>query len=94
MPFDYDALGPYTKELKILVKDLMKDLSEKSGLKVANYKSTGKVEYAEYYPKRSKQIIDQIDSVLAKYYQFSLEELDFILNYDVKFRMGDELSEE
>lgn len=94
MPFDYDALGPYTEQLKTLVKDLMKDLSEKSGMKVANYKSTGKVEYAEYYPKKSKQIIDQIDGVLAKYYQFTPEELDFILNYDVKFRMGEELSEE
>lgn len=94
MPFDYDALGPYTEELKNLVKELMTDLSEKSGLKVANYKSTGKVEYAEYYPKKSKHIIDKIDGVLAKYYQFTPEELDFILNYDVKFRMGDELLDE
>lgn len=91
LPFSYDALGTYELSLKELVKELMHDLSEKSGIKIANYKSTGKVEYAEFYPKKSKPIIDKIDSVLALYYGFTQEELDFILNYDIKFRMGEEL---
>jgi hypothetical protein len=33
------------------------------------------------------QIIDEIDSVLAEHYGFSDEELDFIINYDIKYRM-------
>ena len=94
MPFDYDALGIHLPKLKQLVKELMKDLSDKSGKKVANYKATGKVEYAEYYPKKSKSIIDKIDTVLASYYGFTDEELDFIINYDIKYRMGDVLAEE
>ena len=28
----------------------------------------------------------------AKYYGFTEEELDFIINYDIKYRMGDELN--
>jgi len=32
--------------------------------------------------------------VLAKHYGFTDEELDFILNYDIKYRMGDQLLEE
>lgn len=40
------------------------------------------------YPKYSKQIIDQIDCVLAQHYGFTDEELDFIINYDIKYRMG------
>ena len=38
----------------------------------------------------SKPIIDKIDRVLAKHYGFTDEELDFIINYDVKYRMGRE----
>src|SRR5262249_8400226 len=36
----------------------------------------------------SKPIIDEIDAALADYYGFSKEELDFIINYDIKYRMG------
>jgi len=40
------------------------------------------------YPKSSKPIIDEIDRVLAARYGFTEEELDFIINYDIKYRMG------
>jgi hypothetical protein len=33
------------------------------------------------------------ERVLAKHYGFTEEELDFIINYDIKYRMGDELNE-
>jgi len=42
-------------------------------------------------PKYSKPVIDEIDAVLAQHYGFTAEELDFIINYDIKYRMGDEL---
>ena len=35
----------------------------------------------------------KIDKLLASHYDFTEEELDFIINYDIKYRMGDELSE-
>ena len=72
----------------------MQDLKRYATRKVANYKSTGRVEYDEYHPNRSKPIIDEIDKVLAKHYGFTEEELDFIINYDIKYRMGDELGGE
>ena len=40
--------------------------------------------------KESKHIIDEIDHVLAEHYAFSDEELDFIINNDIKYRMGRE----
>jgi hypothetical protein len=46
------------------------------------------VKYDEYVPKLSKNIIDEIDRVLAEHYGFTEEELDFIINYDIKYRMG------
>jgi hypothetical protein len=39
-----------------------------------------------------KPIIDEIDTVLARHYGFTEEELDFIINYDIKYRMGDALN--
>ena len=36
----------------------------------------------------SKPLIDEIDTVLAEHYGFTEEELDFIINYDIKYRMG------
>ena len=74
-----------------LSSKLMKDYEKNRNRKSTFYKTTGKVEYDEYFPKLSKPIIDEIDKVLAKHYGFTDEELDFIINYDIKYRMGDEL---
>jgi hypothetical protein len=35
----------------------------------------------------------EIDRVLAKHYGFTDEELDFIINYDIKYRMGRDTGE-
>ncbi len=66
----------------------MDSLQAKSIRKEAFYKATGKVGYDEFYPRLSKPIIDEIDRVLAKHYGFTDEELDFIINYDIKYRLG------
>ena len=47
-----------------------------------------------FYLKKSKAIIDEIDTVLAKHFGFTNEELDFIINYDIKNRLGKELENE
>ncbi len=70
------------------------DMQNKSVRRVYNYKTSGRVEYDEFYMKLSKPIIDEIDKALAAHYGFTEEELDFIINYDIKYRMGDELNEE
>lgn len=89
-PFEFNDNISYSS-LVDCVSKLMLDLDKKANRKIANYKSTGRVEYDEYFPKKSKNIIDQIDSVLAKYYDFTEVELDFIINYDIKYRMGKSL---
>ena len=42
----------------------------------------------KFFPKLSKAILDEIDTMLAQHYKFTPEELDFIVNYDIKYRMG------
>ena len=42
----------------------------------------------------SEPIIDEIDGLLGVHYGLSAEELDFVINYDIKYRMGSELEGE
>lgn len=42
----------------------------------------------------NKPIIVEIDTVLTTHYGFTEEELDFIINYDIKYRMGRGAEEE
>jgi len=39
-------------------------------------------------PKRSKSLIDEIDVALGAHFGLSQEQLDFVINYDIKYRMG------
>jgi len=71
----------------------MKDLDNNSTLKKCNYKSTGFVNYQEYTPKKSKYLIDIIDTIFAIDYKMNECELDFIINYDIKYRMGDSIDD-
>ena len=71
-----------------IAERLMADIKEKSRRRVYVYKTSGRVEYDEFYLKESKSIIDEIDRVLAQHYGLTDEELDFIINYDIKYRMG------
>ena len=57
------------------------------------YKGSGVVEYDEFDLKPSKPIIDEIDKVLAAHYGLNEDELDYIINYDIKYRMGKDLLE-
>lgn len=94
-PITIDSMNQSNKDkLNKLSQLLMQDYNKNAIRKTCFYKATGKVEFDEYHPSKSKPIIDEIDKVLAKHYGFTEEELDFIINYDIKYRMGDELNEE
>ena len=75
-------------ELIGLAGELMADLSKHKRRKETQYKATGKVVYDEFYVKHSKPIIDRIDCVLARHYGLTEDELDFVVNYQLKYRMG------
>ena len=84
-PVDLDEVSHSASELSALVKDLMDELRLHSERIIY-----GKAEVDQFYVAPCKPIIDEIDGVLAKHYGFSDEELDFIINYDIKYRMGRE----
>jgi len=78
-------------KLMNLTQILMDDYKKNKLQKEKTSTKTGHIIYEEFYPRLSKSIIDEIDKVLAQHYGFSEEELDFIINYDIKYRMGREL---
>ena len=88
-PIGVDEINETIKQsLSEFSVDLMQDLKHHAQRKETNYKATGRVVYDEFYPRHSKPIIDKIDRVLAEHYGFTAEEFDFIINYDIKYRMG------
>lgn len=70
-----------------LASTLMRDLQENSERRSMRFKHDSLTVQC-IIPKLSKPVIDEIDSVVASYYGFSDDELDFIINYDIKYRMG------
>ena len=71
--------------LATITKELMKDIEANSELK-----KQGNLTIQQTFPRQSKAIIDKLDTVLAEHFGFTDEELDFIINYDIKYRMGRE----
>lgn len=82
-------------KLVSLGKRLQQDYQLNSKTKERSYSKKGRIftmQKQHFYIKLSKPIIDQIDCLLAQHYGFTHEELDFIINYDIKYRMGKELN--
>ena len=75
------------KELVKLGRELMEDLDQNSEERTMRFRHD-MLTVQCIYPKASKTIMDEIDGVLAQHYGFTDEELDFIINYDIKYRMG------
>jgi len=76
------------KNLADLSSLLMKNLQENSEMRQIGYRKYGKLNVQVFAPRLAKPIVDQIDSFLSKHYRFTEVELDFIINYDIKYRMG------
>ena len=74
-----------------LGKQFLTDLENNSVMLTRVQKQTGETKTQSFKVALSKHIIEDIDTVLAKHYGFTPEELDFIINYDIKYRMGKEL---
>ena len=94
-PFDFSRLGPEVAEaLGTLSVTLMENLQSNSVMRSISYRRYGTLQVQVFAPRLSKPVVDNIDSLLAQHYSFTSEELDFIINYDIKYRMGEELFED
>ena len=76
--------------LSRLGKDLCDKLRKDAVNKTISTKGGDLISYAEFVAANSKDIIDQIDTRLAQLYGFDEAEVEFVVSYDIKFRMGAE----
>ncbi len=88
-PINLEKMATCIQEkLRKLATELADDLQANSEYRNMSFKEVGALTIQCMLPTRSKPVIDEIDRVLAKHYGFTDEELDFIINYDIKYRMG------
>jgi Eco57I restriction-modification methylase len=92
-PLSKDLL--FSSELQLLSRQLEADILHhaRSSSRNTRYQQTPlnpahSIEIVEYYMRLSKPILDDIDRVLAEYYNFTQAELDFIIYYESKHRIA------
>lgn len=97
IPIDVNSISKDDfKHLVSIGEKLQDDYQKNSLTKERHYSKKGRsftMLKQYFYIKYSKSTIDEIDKILAQYYNFTDEELDFIINYDIKYRMGNELND-
>ena len=76
------------RRIALLGSKYVRDLKRHSEMLVREQKTTGRTETQSFKVSKSKHIIDEIDAALAPHYGFTAEELDFIINYDIKYRLS------
>ena len=89
LPLSIDTIaGPIRRDLRKLAADLAADLQAHCEYRKMRFNGVGTLIIQCIFPGRSKPIIDEIDRVLARHYGFTDEEADFIINYDIQYRIG------
>jgi hypothetical protein len=73
-----------------LAERLLRDLWKHAEKRVRSRADGSRREEINFYVGESKPILDEIDTVLGEHYGFTGEKLDFILNYDIKYRFRPE----
>ena len=69
----------------------LSDIEDKANIRTTSGESTYNVDsFKEYKIVRSKAIIDEIDDYIGPLYRLTQEEIDFIKNYELEFRMAGE----
>lgn len=92
--FDYPTNKTIEQNLIKLSDKLEKELLANATTYVITSKTRGSSKTITYNKYLSKVTMNTIDGILAEHYGFTDEELDFIINYDIKYRMGKELEDE
>lgn len=85
LPFSMDTLNDDLQTtLSMLARELEQSLRDHAELQVKHYSEDLTIQCI--FPVHSKPVIDQIDRILGRHYGFTPEEMDFLINYDGKYR--------
>ena len=70
------------EDIKKLYESYLSDLNNKSKVMSSGLKC--------FYARKSKALIDKIDRYIGKKYELSNVEIEYIINYDIRYRNSDE----
>ena len=70
-----------------LVKELLSNYNTNSQVIDRNGEQISTTE-TNYDVKKAKLILDRIDRLLGEKFKLTVEETDYIINYDIKYRLG------
>lgn len=94
MGFKFPNSLMYDDEIKRLSLLYEEDVKKHSSIKIRIQKTKGETKTQSFKISKSKYFINLIDDRLSVFYGFTEDELYFIINYDLKYRMSDELNSE
>jgi hypothetical protein len=84
-------VGKLTKEIKQKIENLYSQYLEDIERNVINHGTTNYAtidNYKEYKISKSKHLIDAMDDIICPLYGLNPEEVSFIKNYEIEFRMS------
>ncbi len=70
------------EDIKKLYESYLSDLNNNSKVMSSGLKC--------FYARKSKALIDKIDRYIGKKYELSNAEIEYIINYDIRYRNSDE----
>lgn len=76
------------QNIALLGDEYLRDMNKNSKMLIRQQKQTGMTETQSFKIQKSKPIIDEIDKALGMHYDLSPGEIDFLVNYDIKYRVG------
>ncbi|HEY4387751.1 MAG TPA: hypothetical protein VGN34_25135, partial [Ktedonobacteraceae bacterium] len=82
----------FFSELAVLAQHLQENIQHHARRSTRNTRARRttqpehQIELEEFHMGHAKSLLDEIDALLAHYYGFTDEELNFIVNYDGKYR--------
>lgn len=80
------------KRIVELYERYLKDIESNANIRTSSKKSSYKVEsFKEYKIGKSKKIIDEIDDLIGPLYGLTEEEINFVKNYEIIFRLSEEI---
>ncbi len=76
-------------DLEAIYKEYLKDIEKNSNVRLTE-KYANIDSFKEYKIGKSKRLIDNIDDIIGPLYDLTQEEINFIKNYEIEFRISDE----
>jgi hypothetical protein len=86
-PIDFEEFDAHARtELLRATARVLADFQNRSEIRQRVHRGGRVCRMQTFFPSLSKPLVDDIDRLLARHYGFDADELDFIINYDIKYR--------